>query len=70
MQQFTFHNRGSITPFNPKQQTKDASGNPVTMLEFHMELVREADRRDVYIVNHKGKDVDCNSTLISLKKVA
>lgn len=59
MKSYTFHNRGTSTSFTPNKITTGADGNRITMLEFHQELVREAGRRDVYIMDHKGREVDC-----------
>lgn len=56
---YTFYNRGVPTPFNPDKKTT-ALGQPMTMLELHKELVRSAGRRDVFITDHKGRDVDCS----------
>ena len=52
---YTFHNRGSITAFNPNKRLFEQGG--ITMLDFHRELVREAGRRDVFILDHKGREV-------------
>ncbi len=52
---YTFHNRGSVTSFNPQKK----SGN-ITLLDLHMDLVRDAGRRDVYILDNKGREVECN----------
>lgn len=57
---FTLFNGGSITSFNPDKKTTDAAGNRVTMLELNKEFVRESGRKDVYILNHKGREVDCS----------
>lgn len=55
MKRYTFHNAGTRTAFNPNQQV--AGGG--TMLDIHVELVNAANRRDVYIIDHKGRDVNC-----------
>jgi hypothetical protein len=67
---FTFHNRGTVTSFTPDKLTKDNAGNRITTLELHKELVRDANRRDVYIMDQKGRDVDCTSVVVSLKQAA
>lgn len=67
---YTFHNSGTVTSFTPDKLTKDNAGNRVTTLELHKELVREANRRDVYIMDHKGRDVDCTSNVVALKQAA
>ena len=54
---YTFYNRGSVTSFNPVKMTYGTDGKPVSMLEFHKELVRDANRRDVYITDQKGREV-------------
>lgn len=63
MSDFIFYNRGSITPFSPNQKVKGPDGNMTTLLEFHKQLVIDADRRDVYLTNHKGKEVICRELL-------
>lgn len=67
---YTFHNRGSVTSFIPDKLTKDNAGNRITTLELHKELVRDANRRDVYIMDHKGRDVDCTASITTLAKAA
>lgn len=52
---YTFHNRGSIVSFNPNKRMFENGG--ITMLDYHMELVRDAGRRDVFILDHKGREV-------------
>jgi hypothetical protein len=54
---YTFHNRGTVTSFNPDKKTKDDDGKTITLLEFHKELVRTSGKRDVFILNHKGREV-------------
>lgn len=57
MKRFTFHNSGSITTFNP---SRDMGGEKA--LDFYKGLVSTSGRKDVYIVDHKGRDVDCTSS--------
>lgn len=57
MSLFTFHNRGSVTPFNPTRKVKGPDGSSTTLLDVNKELVREAARPDVYIINSKGREV-------------
>lgn len=57
MSLYTFYNRGSVTQFNPDRKVKAPDGSFTTLLELHKELVRDAGRRDVYITNHKGREV-------------
>lgn len=63
---YAFFNAGSITSFNPDKKTTDASGNRVTLLDLHKEMVRDAGRKDVYILNHKGREVDCSFTPVAM----
>jgi hypothetical protein len=56
---YTYFNRGVPTPFNPDKKTT-VLGQTMTTLELHKDLVREAGRRDVYILDHKGREVDCS----------
>lgn len=60
---YTFHNMGTVTSFAPNKMTFGSDGGRMSMLDFHKELVREAARRDVYIMDHKGRDVDCTLPL-------
>jgi hypothetical protein len=64
MKTYTFHNRGSIKSFNPNAR----SGNG-TLLDLHMDLVRSANDRAVFILDHKGREVD-TTTVTPLAKVA
>lgn len=65
MKKFTFHNRGSVTAFNPEKATLDSAGDRVTTLELHKELVRDANRRDVYIMDHKGREVESRELAVA-----
>ena len=65
MKTFTFHSGGSVTPFNPDKRTTDGQGTTLSSLEFHKGMVRDAGRRDVYILDHKGREVECNPSLTS-----
>lgn len=56
---YTFYNQGVPTPFNPDKKTT-VLGQTMTMLDLHKDLVRSAGRRDVFITDHKGRDVDCS----------
>ncbi len=67
---YTFHNRGSVTSFTPDKLTKDNAGNRISTIDLHKELVRDANRPDVYIMDQKGRDVDCASVVINLKQAA
>lgn len=55
---YTFFNQGVTTPFNPHKKTT-VLGQTMTTLELHQDLVRAAGRRDVYILDNKGMEVDC-----------
>lgn len=68
MKTFTFHSGGTATPFNPDKRTNDGQGTTLSALEFHKGIVRDSGRRDVYILDHKGREVECNS--IPNQKVA
>jgi hypothetical protein len=57
MSRFTFHNQGTIAFFNPGKKSTDSRGNVTTLLELHKELVRNASRKDVYILNNRGREV-------------
>ena len=54
MKKFTFHNSGTSISFVP---TRESNGE--TLLAFYQDLVRTAGRRDVYIMDNKGREVDC-----------
>lgn len=69
MKTFTLHNSGTITSFNPDKTIIGLDGKPVSMLEFNKELVRNSGRRDVFILDHKGREVDC-TTQVPLNKAA
>lgn len=60
---YTFHNRGTVTSFIPDKLATGADGKRNSLLDIHKDLVREAGRRDVYIMDHKGRDVDCSLPL-------
>lgn len=60
---YTFANGGSYTTFTPDKKTKDANGNAITLLDLHKQLVRDANRHDVYIMDHKGRIVDTSATI-------
>ena len=66
---FTFHNNGTITSFNPNKMTKDSSGKRILCIDLHKELVRAANKRSVYIMDQKGRDVDCTD-VSEMKQVA
>ena len=53
---YTFYNQGSISSFNPDKLIVGPKGRQTT-LEFHLDIVRESQRRDVYIVDHRGREV-------------
>lgn len=67
---YTFHNRGTVTSFIPDKLVADSTGKRIPALEVHKELVREAGRRDVYIMDHKGRDVDSSAPVLTLKQAA
>lgn len=54
---YAFFNRGTITFFDPKHKARTADGRTISKLELHMEMVQESERLDVYITDHKGRDV-------------
>lgn len=49
---YTYHNTGSISVFNPQARIGDQ-----TELDFYLDIVAKANRPDVFILNHKGKEV-------------
>ncbi len=53
---FTFYNQGTISVFNPNK-TVYVDGKAMSNLDFHLSMVAEANRRDVYIVNNRNKEV-------------
>lgn len=53
---YTFYNQGSISTFNPDKMIVVPTGRQ-TNLEFHLEIVRDAHRRDVYIMDNKGREL-------------
>lgn len=57
MRLYTFSNRGTLTTFNPKKVVMAPSGDRTTALAFYEDMVRDAERRDVYITDHKGREV-------------
>lgn len=59
MMTFIYYNRGVPTPFNPEKKVT-ILGQTMTALELHKDLVRSAARRDVFITDHKGREVDCS----------
>ena len=63
---YTFHNRGSVTFFIPDKATTDNAGNRICPLELHKELVRVANRRDVFIMDNKGREVECNAVVLKM----
>ena len=58
---YTFFNQGTVTTFNPEKKTTGRDGSSISLLEFHQQLVAESGRKDVYILNQKGKEVPCPS---------
>ena len=67
---YTFHNMGTVTSFAPNKTTFGDNGARMSMLDFHKELVRQSGRKDVYIMDHKGRDVDCSTSLTPSLKAA
>ena len=71
---YTFFNGGTRTEFRPTRVARDRWGQEVlkpdgtkmTMLEFYVEMVETSERRDVYILDDKGREV----TIQKLQKVA
>lgn len=57
MKTYTYHSAGTVTPFNPDSSVKGPDGAVAKALDIHLELVEQADRRDVYILDHKGREV-------------
>lgn len=56
MSQFIFFNMGTPLPFNGNQNL-ELDGNKIPALEYYKELVKAENRRDVYILDHKGREV-------------
>ena len=64
---YTFHNGGSVTSFNPKKRLYIGTV-AVNALDMHAELVRDAGRPDVFILDNKGRYVNCDG--IGMEMVA
>jgi hypothetical protein len=62
---YTFHNGGTVTSFTPNKKSGSS-----TLLDIHKELVTEAGRRDVYIMDHRGREVDCTATPVPQLRAA
>lgn len=56
MKVYTFFNQGTTSFFRPEKRVT-LNSKPVSNLELHIDLVNQAQRRDVYILDHKGREV-------------
>lgn len=57
MSHYTFHNKGTISSFIPNKRVMGDDNRPTTALNFHLHLVEEADRHDVFILDRNGREV-------------
>lgn len=56
---FEFSNRGTLHSFDPNRMVYDNinGGNKITLLELHMELVRQHNSKEVFVIDSKGNIV-------------
>jgi len=68
---YDFYNAGNVYSFNPKRPVYDVreGGRKLTALEFHTELVKDADRTDCYICDEKGNIIVKSSKPVSHVRV-
>lgn len=53
---YTYVNQGNYHAFNPSHVTSN-KGQKITLLDLHKELVKQANRKDVYLLDAKGREV-------------
>jgi hypothetical protein len=68
---FEFSNGGTLYTFDPNRTVYDNlnDGKKITMLEFHLELVRHANRSDVFVINNRGEIVNPDGSFVLYYKV-
>lgn len=59
---FEFSNKNTLHSFDPNRKVYDNSngGAPITLLELHLDLVRMANSKDVFIIDSRGFILDGN----------
>jgi hypothetical protein len=68
---FEFSNGGTLFSFDPNKPVYDnlKDGKKITWLELHLELVRIANRPDVFVINNRGEIVNPDGSYIPYYKV-
>lgn len=56
---WAFHNSGNVYFFSPNKTAVTVDGGVATLKEIHKQLVRDAKRKDCFLVNEDGASVDC-----------
>jgi hypothetical protein len=68
---YEFSNGGTLYTFDPNRTVYDNlnDGKKISMLDFHLELVRHANRKDVFVINHRGEIVNPDGSYVPYYKV-
>lgn len=63
---YVFSNTGTLSEFDPNRMIFDNlnDGKRVSLLEFHLDLVRQRNRKDVFVIDSRGNIVNPDGSFL------